>query len=381
VFVFQLYFAVGQSFSQAVLSKIVSVNFENTAVEIIINHLQTNYSVNFSYSKTLVDLSEKISIRKDRTTLNTVLETVFENKNVSFVEKAGIIVLKPIPQNIDKQIVYGQIFDTRNQPIQYAALMFQKTHKGIVSDLDGDFKILIRKSDLEDTLVISSLGFETKKIPVSNMRPGSTVKVFLVDKSIELGEVNVTRKKMFHRREGNTGFLSLGSLYIDTHGQQTALFIENENKQPGKIIAVNFRLSKNGNTAAPFRIRIYEPDTASSKPGKDLLNEMIIAKPTGKSGTFSMNVSQYNITIPEDGFFVGIEGVYTGQITNPNNEEVESVNFDTETFPETISYGQQLCYSRARGKNTWHFSPAGTWFQLEKNNYNIMISVDLKIER
>ncbi len=375
-------YSIDFCFSQNILSKQLTIEYKNTSIEAILKQIQTNYAVNFSYSKTLIDVNVKISIKAENETLNKILEKIFENRNVLFVEKANIIILQPKPQNIDKLIFKGQICDDEDKPLAYAAIMFKQSGKGVITDINGNFKVHLKKSDLHDTLIISSLGFEKKTVIISNIKNNSSIKILLLKKMIVLDEIKITNKKFKNKTKGNDGFFSLGSIYIDTHGQQNVLFIENEGNMKGKISAVNYYLSKNGNTAAPFRVRLYELDSISGKPGKDLLSEMIVAKPNVKSGWFSVNISEYNIQIPPNGFFAGIEGLYPGKNPNQNvSDSDENENNSRNETPNTISYGQQLGYSRAKGKNTWHYSMANTWFQLEKNNYNIMISVDLKISK
>jgi len=369
--------------AQNILSKRVSIDFKNSTIENVLKYLQSTYNVHFSYTRSLINVDEKITVHLENFALNKVLDIIFANQNVMYIQKSKLIVLQPKPQNMDKLIIKGQICDEDHQPIEFAAILFKASGNGLITDGNGNFRTILKKKDLTDTLIISSLGFEKKRIAIEGLSSTSSFRIVLKKKPVNLPEITILRKKYKNKTWGNDGLFSIGSMYIDTHGQQTVLYIENEDSMKGKIVSVNFYLSRKGNTKAPFRVRLYEKDTLSGKPGKDLLSEMIVAKPNSKSGWFKMDLTEFDIQIPEQGFFAGIEGLYPGnqQGKNSDIEELSDEEVSFSEAPKTISYGQQLGYTRMKGTNTWHYSLANTWFQLDKNNYNLMISVDLKVAK
>lgn len=71
----------------------------------------------------------------------------------------------------------------------------------------------------------------------------------------------------------------------------------------------------------------------------------------------------------------------TMTITYRGNDFVDLSNpsdhTETDKTPLSVSYGQQLGYNRRKGNNTWHYSLGHTWFQLNKRNYNVMISAEV----
>jgi hypothetical protein len=227
--------------------------------------------------------------------------------------------------------------------------------------------------------MVSSLGFYKMSFLASAFKKEAEHVVYLRRRIIDLEELKVKASDYKTVKVGNKGILSFGSIYIDTQGQQTALFIENKKKKKGTVSSASFYLSKKGNTNSPFRVRIYEREKLSAKPGEDLLKEVIIAKPNIDGGWFKVDLSQFHIEAPEDGFFVAIEGIY------PYDYMQEDAGFedvsDDEMIPNSVSYGQRLGYSKKNGKNTWHYSLAHTWFQLKEQNYNVMISAEIQIKK
>ena len=116
-------------------------------------------------------------------------------------------------------------------------------------------------------------------------------------------------------------------------------------------------------------------------PGENLLSEVIIAKPNIKGGWFKIDLSQFHIEQPKDGFYVAIEGIYPFDYLK-ENAGFQDVSDDNDGFvPNSISYGQRLGYSKKKGENTWHYSLAHTWFQLKEQNYNVMISAEIQTRK
>jgi len=361
-------------FAQNILDQKISLEINNQSIEDILTKIQTNTSISFSYSKSIVDLTGIISISCNEKRLEDVMNEVFKNTDIIFSVVSGMVVLRKKPQNIDKIKVKGKIYDINNNtPLQFAGLQLINTTIGTITNTDGEFTFTVRKSQLNDTLLISALGYERQNIILSIFYNNPDSIIYMKSISILIDEVTINAADYQSETIGNSKKTSFGSIYIDTHGQQTALFIENEDNDNGKIMSVNYYLSRKGNTKAPFRVRLYQVDSIGN-PGKDILPDVLIAKPKFDGGWFTVNLSHYNISLPEKGFFVAIEGIYP--VEKENTDDINDA--ETKELPMSISYGQQLGYSRKNGNNTWHYSLTHTWFQLEEKNYNVMISVDIK---
>jgi hypothetical protein len=61
----------------------------------------------------------------------------------------------------------GSIFDSiSKQPIPYAAIQFNASTNGVISNLDGDFSIYLENTNETDVINISCLGFTSKSISI-----------------------------------------------------------------------------------------------------------------------------------------------------------------------------------------------------------------------
>jgi iron complex outermembrane receptor protein len=85
--------------------------------------------------------------------------------------------------------IAGEIKDAENSPIPFASVYLQNSKYGTVSNYNGSFALQI-KSDAytKDSLVVSYIGYQTAKIPVS-LTKSSTLKIRLEPTVILLDEV------------------------------------------------------------------------------------------------------------------------------------------------------------------------------------------------
>jgi len=368
--------------AQNLLSHKLSIDLENTSIEEILKHLQSKEGISFSYSKSIIKLNQKVSVHFKNAELEEILDGIFKSSDIMYKVKSGIIILQRKPQNIDKLLITGTIKSNEGiEPLEYVGIQLKLGGRGAITDEKGNFSILIKKDELNDSVIISSLGYYKASFPVSSFLQNAGHVVYLKQKTINLAEVKVRASDFKTFSIGNHKIISFGSIYIDTQGQQTALFIENARQKKGTIGSVSYYLSKKGNTNSPFRVRIYERDSLTLKPGNDLLKEVIIAKPEMDGGWFKVDVSQFNIEVPEQGFYVAIEGILANDYSNKKDDFVDIETNSDEYVPNSISYGQRLGYSNKNGENTWHYSLAHTWFQLKEQNYNVMISAEIQTKK
>ncbi len=368
--------------AQSILSHKLNIDFENTNIEEILKYLQSKESISFSYSKSVISLNQKVSVHYKNAELEEILDGIFSQSEIMYKVKSGIIILLRKPQNINKLLIAGTIKSIENmEPLEFVGVQLISGSGGTITDSKGNFSLLIKKQELTDSIVISSLGFYKVSFPVSSFMQNTGHIVYLKQKIINLEEVKVRASDFKTFSAGNHKIISFGSIYIDTQGQQTALFIENKKRKKGTIGSVSYYLSKKGNTNSPFRVRIYERDSLTMKPGRDLLNEVIIAKPGIDGGWFKVDVSQFNIEAPVQGFYVAIEGIFPNDYLNKEEDFVDIATSNDNYVPNSISYGQRLGYSNKNGEDTWHLSLAHTWFQLKEQNYNVMISAEIQTKK
>jgi hypothetical protein len=267
-----------------------------------------------------------------------------------------------------------------DQPVEFASIQMKISRKGAVAGFDGKFEIAASSEELNDSISIYRIGYQARTMSVKALSSLEFHKIFLMPVFTQLDTVGVSVKRPDIEKEGNRG-VAMGSLYLDTHGQQVALFLKNKKNRAGRIKTLSFYLSGKGNTEAPFRVRIYGLNDSLSCPGPELLPDILVVKPANGRGWFDVDVSRYNIRFPENGVFVAMEGIYPGDYIHSSENATENPRKEIEEsgdFVEgSLDYGQRIGYSRFTKNETWHYSVSHTWFQLQKKHFNVMISAEI----
>ncbi|MGB5420059.1 carboxypeptidase-like regulatory domain-containing protein, partial [Algibacter sp.] len=87
----------------------------------------------------------------------------------------------------------GLIIDETNFPIPYAAVGIPSKYIGTASTEDGTFNLLLSKSNLADSLEVSSIGYETFKIKVQDFINQKDKTIIIKEDIVSLDEVKLLK--------------------------------------------------------------------------------------------------------------------------------------------------------------------------------------------
>jgi hypothetical protein len=206
----------------------------------------------------------------------------------------------------------GRIIDEKTkQALPYSTVEIYSL-KGTIADSEGNFSLNL-KSDITnfDTIRFSHLGYEVFSISMvdfENLRENTIAlstkdvllsEVFVVPKNYKTVKLGIRKKKPERKQ--------ITSYYNNKIGN----FIENKAGEKGWLKTVSFYIHQTGCPKTPFRVGVYKLDNETKSPGETILNENVIVAAPG-TGWFSVDMSNYNIQFPEEGFFVVMEWINSG---------------------------------------------------------------------
>ena len=113
-----------------------------------------------------------------------------------------ILLLVFLPSNLQAQKnipITGKIVDDNDYEIPFAAIGIISKNIGTTSTEDGTFYFQISANELKDTLSISSLGFSTYLLPVSQISLNEKMVIVLKEKRTSLNEVVVNSTSFYVR--------------------------------------------------------------------------------------------------------------------------------------------------------------------------------------
>ena len=214
------------------------------------------------------------------------------------------------PKNIT---VKGRILHaSTGEPLAFANIGVYDKNLGTLSDPDGSFEIVLPPSSTIDTLLVSSIGFETEKIPIGKLlNISKPISIKLLEATTMLDQVEIRGKKLAKRVErlgwmgGRDGILPLDTIM---GGGVVALLVESPSI-PFRIEKLQVRLMYNSKDTLKFRLHVYEFDSITQRPGKDLLQEEIFLNETKKFGWVRFDLNEHKILIDKKKICVGFEWI------------------------------------------------------------------------
>ncbi|POY37042.1 hypothetical protein C3K47_08265 [Solitalea longa] len=193
-------------------------------------------------------------------------------------------------------------------PIPNATITISNTKLIYSANKNGEFSISIPEKNKVDSLVVTSLGYKAKTISIAILLKNQFNTVKLKSAYMQLDDIVVNAKKAQKIYIGSEKKSSFGK-YCPFPELQHAFYIPNNNNTTGIIRSLRFfiRECENGVIDAPFRVRLYGKADMREFPGAELIQDAIIARAQKNNEWLSVDLSQYNVEVPYDGFFAVLE--------------------------------------------------------------------------
>ncbi|MEL7118585.1 MAG: carboxypeptidase-like regulatory domain-containing protein [Bacteroidota bacterium] len=98
-------------------------------------------------------------------------------------------------------VIQGQVMNAASkEPAAFCHVILKKLSTGAVTDLEGFFALSIEDEFLNDTLVVQTMGFDTKEIPVMAYLKKQQNKIYIRESTILLETVTVVPPKTIFER-------------------------------------------------------------------------------------------------------------------------------------------------------------------------------------
>ncbi len=146
-------------------------------------------------------------------------------------------------------IVIGKVTDGKNEPLVGASVLLKGTSKGVVTDVNGDFRLELNDNDKNGTLSVSFLGFERQDISIEGRTSFNIV--LKEDVLNNLNEVVVTgygtqRKSDLMGAVASIKSEALRELPVTSveqalQGRMTGVQVQQSSGQPGAGISIRVR--------------------------------------------------------------------------------------------------------------------------------------------
>jgi len=289
-----------------------------------------------------------------------------------------IILLSFFPIFCFGQIsITGKVINKRTkEAIAFATVGLVKENIGTNAVEDGSFHLQSKKSILNDTLIISCLGFVTLKLPIDNLWKGKNI-FELPEQQTILEDVTVKSRTNW-KYETLNDFSNCGNHFITSGGYQTQI------AQPLQALEYNSILTEvkicrmSSFLTSPektiFRIRIYDIDTLTKSPASDLCDQIIEVKTRSK--TVTVNLEKYKIHIPNKDFFVAVEWLKI-----PYNESKSTIKINGKET-EHITYRPSIGWTDNPNPQmeAWMLDYKNIWRRMFKSTIRTSVSISATVK-
>lgn len=275
-------------------------------------------------------------------------------------------------------VISSTIYDQQEIAIPYVNIYVKGERKGTVSNKSGHFALTINREDIDKSLIISAIGFESQTLSVSTNLPS---KIYLKEIVYDLTEAVVLSGKERIIESGNlefpvsgdiTNYQSIG-MRIPT-GYQSAIFLENPTPSEGLFKNISFFIAKEGKYKTPFRVKVYSIDEKEDKPDSLLVKKDIIITAKKKGEWCQIDVSRHHIPFPKNGAFVVMEWLHNEK----KYQYTRKGKYSGKKW-KLQSYGQGLgLYSKAPNYESWSYY-LGVGWKKEIPTYKPLIKAQIAI--
>ncbi len=259
--------------------------------------------------------------------------------------------------------IKGTLLDAdTKKPVMYANISFLNSSDGISSKEDGTFELSVFKNYLKGKVHISCLNY---KDTIVNAKDLIDATLNLQSKTEVLNEIILSRKleQQLILDPVKRNIISMHSRGL----RMVAKYFPNTkaNKCCKYLTKVTIEFPKRINKKAKFRFRIFDMDTKTGTPKNDLLLENIPVNITENQKNVELDITDQNIEMPENGFFVAFEKLFIPY--NKYGTNTDPGGGGKGFYAPIIGVTKSKFYKRNIGRN--FIFTKGKWLELPYTKY------------
>lgn len=246
----------------ASFKKIISIRFEDETLERALKQIADKAGFKLSYTDQLVPLDKKVTLSLQNVTVNKALWRVLEGTGLRFALSPNKhLVLTPrndMKKQTRLEAITGTVTDAETgATLPGVNILVKGTTTGASTNADGQYSLNVES--LQDTLVFSFIGYQTKQIPINGR---TQIDVALVPQAIA-GEELVVVGYGTQEKSDLTG--SVSSVKGEELMSRPAINVEQT--LSGRVAGVQVS-TNSGRPGGQTRIRIrgYGSINASNEP-------------------------------------------------------------------------------------------------------------------
>lgn len=203
-------------------------------------------------------------------------------------------------------LIKGRVVSQDGEPIPFVNLGILDTHVGTITELNGDFELIVPKEYVNRTLLVSCVGYLRKKFQISEIKDGQLM-VTLKETVSHLQEIVVSEKREKPKIERVGGGYSDAARFmsdVDYSGSAIAQLIET----PFDTTFIHWVSLGYSSRLVDLKMRIkFLSVDEKGMPGELLINKEIIVDLPRYDGHQKYNLEDHFLFVTDSRFYVQFE--------------------------------------------------------------------------
>ncbi len=206
---------------------------------------------------------------------------------------------------IAQPAIEGKVLEDNNAPVPFATIKLLERSSGIVSDATGYFSLPARGLKQNDTLLITSVGYETLKIPA---RSALQIHAFILKPYSKKMETVIVRsfgkEDVAGAKSETVGYYRSWSTNKTGGEIGRPIIVPHKEYQLSKV---RFKIYSSCDTCT---IRLHIREFTDGRPGAEILRDSVaqtIKKAAVADKAYEFDLGKYNIILAKQHIFVSFE--------------------------------------------------------------------------
>ncbi|MDR1601468.1 MAG: carboxypeptidase-like regulatory domain-containing protein, partial [Tannerella sp.] len=170
----------------------VNIHVNNMPARTIIDQIENQTDYLFVYNHENVDVSRAVSLQVSNAPVAEVLSQVFGQTDVIYAMEGNNILLmkriEPLEKQQNGRRITGTVVDITDEPVIGANVIEKGTTNGTVTDIDGNFSLIVPDNA---TLQVSFIGYITQEVSTLSTGGGKSLVIKLMEDTHALEEIVV----------------------------------------------------------------------------------------------------------------------------------------------------------------------------------------------
>lgn len=253
IFLLMVVLALSSLFNKTIAQTTqVSLDLKNVTVKEVLQEIEKKTNYYFLYNSELINVQRIVSVSVKKQSLESILNQLFDKKDVSIAIKDKHIVITPIGQSQievadgNKLTVAGKVVDEKGNELQGVTVQIKGTQQGDITDGKGMYAL--NNVAPNSTLVFSYIGMTSKEVAVAGK---SKINITLSENLVGIDEVVVVAFGTQNRQTMTTSVSKIDSKFIQNRpvpnvsialaGQASGVSVVQSSGQPGQGASISIR--------------------------------------------------------------------------------------------------------------------------------------------